>query len=384
MKRRTDNNKITDNERREQQQASEDMIFLCGCAVNGKVPETEQVKTTNLAALYRIADQHMLVATVAVALESAGIRDTAFSVALAKAIRKTVIVDAETTALLARLEDAGIWYMPLKGALLKDLYPVYGMREMSDRDILFDASRAEEVRELMQSLGYEVDDFDREHHDSYVKEPVTRIEMHRRLISHWKNETMYRYYADVKSRLLKDSDNEYGWHFSPDDFYIYMIAHEYKHYSLSGTGVRSLLDTYVYLKNVPINEDYVATETKKLGISEFEQANRKLAVRLFGKGTLTESDRKMLDYTVASGVFGTEKHRAENVLTEKGRTGYFRSRLTIPYERMQELYPALRKSPVLYPFCWAHRLIHAFFFKNKTVMYQLKAGLKWKEKKPKE
>ncbi len=362
-------------------QAAEDMIYLCGCAVNGVVPDAERIETMNLTAIYRIAQEHMLAAAAAVALESAGVRDAAFSVALAKAIRKTVIVDAETTALLACLETAGIWYMPLKGALLKDLYPVYGMREMSDRDILFDAARADEVRSLMQSLGYDVDDFDREHHDSYVKKPVTRIEMHRRLISLWRSETMYRYYDDVKSRLLKDSGNEFGWHFSPEDFYIYMVAHEYKHYSLRGTGVRSLLDTYVFLKNIEIDENYVAAEIEKIELAEFERANRELAFHLFGSGVLTESEQKMLDYIAASGVYGNEENRANNVLAEKGRAGYFLSRLTIPYDRMLELYPVLRKAPVLYPFVWAYRLVHALLFKNKIVMYQLKAGLNWKGKR---
>ena len=373
----------TDSERKTEWSAAEDMIYLCGCAVNGYVPDTARVSEMDLSALFRLANQHMLAAAAAVALESAGVKDPAFSMALAMTIRKAVIVDAETTALLARLEAAGIWYMPLKGALLKDLYPVYGMREMSDRDILFDAARAEEVREIMLSLGYTVEDFDREHHDSYVKAPVTRIEMHRRLISLWKNETQYRYYADVKSRLLKDDDNEYGWHFSPEDFYIYMIVHEYKHYSARGTGVRSLLDTYVYLKNVTLDGDYVAAETEKLGISEFERANRDLALHLFGGEELTDEDRKMLDYTVASGVYGNEENRAENTLREKGRAGYFLSRLTIPYDRMQELYPVLRKAPVLYPFVWTYRLVHALLFKNRRVLYQLKAGLAWKREKPK-
>ena len=46
--------------------------------------------------------------------------------------------------------------------------------------------------------------------------------------------------------------------------------------------------------------------------------------------------------------------------------------MTLPYDKMKQLYPAL------YPFCWAHRLIHAFFFKHKVFMYQLKAVLTWK------
>lgn len=383
LREKTELTETEETERKTEQQAAEDMIYLCGCAVNSVVPDVDRINAMDLAALYRVTDRHMLAAAVGVALESAGIKDTAFSVALAKAIRKTAIVDNEAEKLLARLEDAGIWYMPLKGALLKDLYPAYGMREMSDRDILFDAGRAEEVRDIMLSLGYWVEDYDHEHHDCYFKAPVTRFEMHRRLFSRWRSEAQYDYYTDVKTRLLKDDENEQGWHFSPEDYYVYMIAHEFKHYSLRGTGVRSLLDTYVYLKNTDLNLDYVTAEMEKMGISEFETANRGLALHLFGGEKLTDNDRKMLEYTLASGVYGNEENRAENTLREKGRAGYYLSRLTIPYERMLELYPVLRKAPVLYPFVWTYRLVHALLFKNKKVLYQLRAGLAWKENKPK-
>ena len=47
-------------------------------------------------------------------------------------------------------------------------------------------------------------------------------------------------------------------------------------------------------------------------------------------------------------------------------------------DMMKQLYPALTKAPALYPFCWAHRLIHAFFVRHKVFMYQLKAVLTWK------
>lgn len=56
------------------------------------------------------------------------------------------------------------------------------------------------------------------------------------------------YYKNIRTRLVKDDDNSYGCHFSDADFYIYMTTHEYKHYAHSETGLRSLLDCYVYLQ----------------------------------------------------------------------------------------------------------------------------------------
>lgn len=52
-----------------------------------------------------------------------------------------------------------------------------------------------------------------------------------------------------QARLLGDG---YEKHFSREDFYIYLVAHEYKHYFLGGTSLRSLADTYIYLKKYPL------------------------------------------------------------------------------------------------------------------------------------
>lgn len=138
--------------------------------------------------------------------------------------------------------------MPLKGAIIKEYYPVFGIRQMSDNDILFDEIRANDVWEIMVSLGYSAVKYNEGHRDDYQKPPFNHFEMHRVLFTESNNDIFSNYYKCVKNRLVKDEDNNYGYHFTNEDFYIYMIAHEYKHYSWGGTGIRSLLDTYVFLQ----------------------------------------------------------------------------------------------------------------------------------------
>ena len=55
------------------------------------------------------------------------------------------------------------------------------MRQMSDVDILFDASHANDVKEALESLGYTTESFGKGNHDVYHKEPVSNFEMHRDL-----------------------------------------------------------------------------------------------------------------------------------------------------------------------------------------------------------
>ncbi len=356
-----------------------DVLYLCRCVVNEVPAEKSRIEQMDLTAVYQAAQRHMLTAAAAHALESAGVRNPAFIWAKERAARKMSMMDAEQAAILEQLEAAGIWYMPMKGAVLKNVYPVYGIRDMSDRDILFDEDRANDVRDIMLKLGYSAEEFKADYHDCYFKPPVHHFEMHRHLVGPLSGEKVYSYYLNTERLLRKDDENAFGYHLSGEDFYVFLVAHEYKHYYAEGTGLRSLLDTYVYLKNTGLDMNYVRREVRKLGIDDYEQLNRSLAMHLFGTGMLTDSEQKMLDYILDCGTYGKEENFARNLLEKKGKKGYFSSRLTLPYETMLEMYPVLKKVKILYPFCWLHRLVHGLIFKNAKFMSQLKAGLTWKE-----
>ena len=72
------------------------------------------------------------------------------------------------------------------------------------------------------------------------------------------NEVFYHYYKHIEEKLLKANEKSYKRLFSDEDFYIYMTAHSYKHYSVGGTGLRSLLDSFVFVKEKGkhLNWDY--------------------------------------------------------------------------------------------------------------------------------
>ena len=145
-------------------------------------------------------------------------------------------------------------------------------------------------------------------------------------------------------------------HLSPEDFYIYMLAHEYKHYSVEGTGLRSILDVYVYLQKELLDMDYVATETETLGIAEFEAANRSLAQHLFSGGELTEADKEMLEYIMTSGAYGTLDHRVENRMKEYGggKLWYMLNRFFVPVSKKNKRY---REMAFFFPFFYKHRIL---------------------------
>ncbi len=87
--------------------------------------------------------------------------------------------------------------------------------------------------------------------------------MHRTLYPADKGKVWTAYYEDIKKRLIRDGKHAFAYHFTDNDFYIYFITHAYKHYSGSGTGVRTLVDCYIYNKKKGelLDYDYIGKRT---------------------------------------------------------------------------------------------------------------------------
>lgn len=365
------------------QKELQDMIYLVSCAVKEEKPDPERVKAMDLQRVFAIAEGHSLAAAAAFAAEDAGFQSGLTTKLLADAVLRNTRFGIDREEVTRKLEEAGIWYMLLKGAVLKNLYPKPEMREMADHDILFDPSRADDVQTIMESLGYEKKQYNSEVHDIYQKPPVLNFEMHRRLFDEYLGlEKAKPYYENVTDRLLGEGLEK---HFSPEDFYVYMIAHEYKHYIIYGTGIRSILDTYVYLSKVTLDEAYVQEELEKIGIAGFEKANRSLAMHLFGDGKLTKEDEEMLGYFFSCGTYGTYSNRISNRVHHMNgsKLRYALSRFFVPvrkssrgYNVYAKEYPMFYKYKILLPFLPFYRVIRGLrngkLQKEVTVLKNIK------------
>ncbi len=331
----------------------QDMIYLVSCAVNQQIPDKTLVETMQSDAVYDLAEKHMLSACVAFALESAGCKDARSSRIIGKALQKTIIYGNTMNSLKKAFEEADIWFMPLKGAVLKDVYPKPGMREFGDYDILFDASREAETCAIMEALGFVGKPSGSHYHKVYRKRPYLIFEMHTALFSNLHDEKIFTYYQNIRTRLTGDGCEK---KFTREDMYLYLIAHEYKHYCYSGTGLRSLLDTYVFLKSQKPDMEYVAAEAEKLGIADFEKQNRSLSLHLFGEGELTAADLDMLDYILSSGAFGTRENHVENSLRQKkwSKLQYMLDRFCVPMRKKNIKYDSFSAK---YPYFYRHRIL---------------------------
>ena len=355
---------------------AETALYLSGCALNGKIPEESQLEGVNFEELYRFSESHMIPAVVDYALESAGIKHRLFTQARAKAQRKAVILGNDLRIISESLEAAGIWHMPMKGAVMKNYYPAFGLREMNDIDIFFDMSHANDVRKIMTGLGFAVEDYCNHNHDVYRKPPLTDVEMHRGLMETWLNSALGDYYYDARDKMILDDGKKYTYHFSNEDFYLYMTSHSYRHYSEGGMGLRALIDEYVYMKKFSdsLDWEYISGETVKMNLADFERDLRNLALYLFGGDESHEVNREMLKYIIESGSYGYVETEAEHVINGffgGSRLRYLLGQVFIPLRQLKYFNPHIYRHKYLYPFFVLKRLFKAATSSRKMVIKKL-------------
>ncbi len=370
------------------------MLYLCRHALADTTPNRQKLESLDMDALFSICKFHSLTAMVCMALEKAGIAHPRFADAKDKAIRKNILLESEQKKICSFMEENGIDNMPLKGAILKNIYPKLGMRQMSDNDILYDSKFQHTVMEFMLSRGYTATNVGKSVHDVYKKEPIYNFELHTALFGQKAEKSFLSYYENIWELLQLDDGKKHSYHFSDEDFYLYMLAHEYKHFSNSGTGLRSLIDSAVFLhEKQNLNFDYIKAEAEKLGIDAFEEQTRTLAHKIFYEVdaetvieelALSEEEQKMLDYLLSSGTYGTFETRVKHDIERNGgkhvKLRYLLRRLFPEKEYYQEHYPFLYRYKIFIPFFLVYRLFRGLILRRKRTMQEWNTVRNYRQK----
>lgn len=274
------------------------------------------------------------------------------------ALRVELLYDHERALILRQFDEAGIDYLPLKGILVKDLYPRKGMRQFSDNDILFDKKKRKWVKKIMQELGYQAEkQSSYSAHDVYLKPPVFNFEMHRALFN--RSQEMA-YFKEIWKRAVKEEGNCCAYRMTNEDFYLYSLAHLEKHYTHGGAGLRFFADLWLLLGQRR-DLDHIGRVVKELGLKEFECEMRAISEAWFGDEP-QDIPEETFRFVLTSGAHGTLQHEMETQV--KQGTGLFRY-IFLPFREMKARFPILKYLPFLLPFCWLIRLLRAPFDKKK-------------------
>ncbi len=287
-----------------------------------------------------------------------------------KAIVKDINQLTELELISAALSEKNIRHIPLKGSVLKELYPQTDMRTMSDIDMLIDEENASDARDIMLELGYTCEHFGYDIHDVYYKLPVMNVEIHRELFGE-----EGRQFGEIFSSpfsLCAEQDGARA-RFTEEYFLAYVIAHAIKHYSEGGTGIRSFMDIAVYLRAKPVDIERVCGILEPSGCADMARDIIGLSRVWFEGAESGEKYEKMAEYVISGGTYGTIQNSVENKVREQGKVKYFLRLIFPTFWHMKQHYPILKKAPVLLPFCWLARLFTKPFINRRQNAAKLKA-----------
>lgn len=358
-----------------------DLLWLISCGVHGTPVDAQRIKGVNEENVHALAVKHGVEQVIAFVLVQAWKecgetqKAQAWERIIRHGMRRTLYFDIEREEILAYFEENGIWYMPLKGVVLKDLYPKDSMRQMTDNDILYDAKYRDKVLAFFEARGYRVERNEKGADDAAYKMPMYNFEMHKTLFIEYSD--LYPYYADVRKRLISDGQSRFGLRFTDEDFYVYMVAHAAKHYRLSGHGLRFLLDIFIYLQKMEGKMDwvYISQELSKLKVAGYESVAKAICLKLFSAegftqiDSLTPAEKEMLSFVVQSSLFGNMKGYVHQHLSDIQSTGetslgkakliYIVRRLFPNTNEMVFRYPVLEHKQWLLPVYYVRRIVSA-------------------------
>lgn len=295
----------------------------------------------------------------------------------------------ELKDLYEAFRQAEIKALPLKGCVMKEMYPSPRWRQMSDMDILIHGEDAGQVQELLKCMGYNSISYGIGKDDVYEKKPWIHLEIHRQLLSD--DNANKNKYTDIWNRAVPNVSNPFLFHMTLEDYYLYMIEHFSSHYNFSGSGIRPVMDMYVFLKKKgnDLDMDYVRTKLKEHNLDVFEQKMHTIMRRWFYED-VASIDEDMESILFNTGYFGTKEHQYYQDLMQQrkkhssffiAQSSYVMKKLFPSYKYMLHYpeYRALRSFPFLLPFFWLHRIIVFFFNSHGRIKREIGYYKKYKK-----
>ncbi len=329
-------------------------------------------------ALFRLSKRHDLAHLIGAALEKNGLLTdmkarAAFSDARVKALYRYTRLWHGYGLLTALLEESHIPFVPLKGALIRHLYPVPEMRTSSDIDLLVPEDRLEEALSLLtERLGFTQKG--KTYHDiNLVLGDAVHLELHYNILED--DERLDPMLRRVWEFASPAEEGKSEHRLSPDYFAFHVVSHACHHFLNGGCGVKPIIDLWLLRKQAAFDENAVKALCRASDIAVFYDAVCALGEVWLGDGAHDETTSSMQDFIFGGGAYGTVSNRtAVGANREKAsRLSYALARIFMPKHRLARLYPILNKHPVLLPVCQVRRWFRTLRRgRGKNAMRELK------------
>lgn len=268
----------------------------------------------------------------------------------------------------ALFDANGIHYMPIKGAVIKAMYPRPEYRIMGDADVLIRLEQYPRIRELLAGAGME--ETAESEYELVWQSPSLKLELHASVVSPL-SKTYYSYYGDGW-RFAQKNETGSGYHLSAEDHYVYFLVHFAKHYLAGTICAKDICDFWVWKKTHPhMDEDYLLQELDRLKLRRFYQNVQDLLACWFEGKPATETVERITHTAFCGGISedfndssakGTmERYADEGDSLSQKKAKWFVNALFPSRATLAHKYPVLKKWPILLPVFWVVRWFSALF-----------------------
>lgn len=333
-----------------------------------------------LSALYALAKKHDMAHLVGATLEKEGLLGEG---ALRAKFQKQALIavlrqerfDYELSQIRSLLEEASIRFLPLKGSVIRPLYPEAWMRTSCDIDVLVDEENLDAaVKLLCEKLGYEAE-ADRNYHDISLHAPSgVHLELHFSILEHMESLDGELSRVWEFSSPISEGSSEYRM--TNEYLVFHTVAHMSYHFVHGGCGIRPFLDLFLMREKLPLDEAILLTHLRACSLEQFYESAIALSEVWFSDRAPTDVTCAMQEFLLSGGVYGSEVNRISVAQGKKGsRGGYLLGRIFLPYEDLCLRYSVLKKKKWLFPICQVRRWGRILFGgKAKRSMRELRVS----------
>ncbi len=272
-----------------------------------------------------------------------------------------LLMEGALTAMRRAFAEACIEFVPLKGSVLRHLYPHPYLRVSCDIDLLVRAADVERACDVLtNTLSYERRGASTHDISFYTAENV-HIELHFSL-----TEAENPQPSDAILQRIFDYTvgDDFEKQLTPEAFYLYHVAHMAKHVMDGGCGVRPLLDLYV-LRATSRDEALTKTLLHEAALDVFADVCERLCDAWVCGHAHDEVTDSLSRYLLSGGVYGTLENSVHVSKARRGgRVRYLFGKLFPPFAVLSRDYPVLRRHPYLFPVMQVVRWFRLLFSKD--------------------
>ncbi len=335
-------------------------------------------KEEQLAKLYRLSKAHDVAHIVCEALERCGLLENGEYAQKFKKQKHIAIYTVEQkkydyAEICKTIDEAGFDFIPLKGSLLRDMYPESWMRTSCDIDILVKKEDCEKVcKVLTEKSGFVLKSGKTLHDIQLISPTGVLFELHYTLIEDDCLPKAAVFFKDVWSTAERCRDFKHMYAMTNELFYLYHLAHMAKHVVHGGCGIKSFIDLYIIENKLCFDREKLNDLFEKAQLLTFYNQAKQLSMAWFENEPYSDTGREFERYVLNGGVYGTASNDAA-MSAGKGESKFksLMKNTFLTYDALCVIYPDLKKRKVLFPFYQIKRWFRVFDKKKRKKIMDL-------------